>query len=128
MYLWKMMIKGQEAKFGYTEHTEREENNNWTGNFWLDKTYPPNDPAIKPVVDGALKLVNTLKLDLGKCDVWIIRGLRELKVIYGAEIFNAKLDGENIVARTENSWKFTREQFMAIFDFLETLKESNWFF
>ncbi len=138
MYLWDMVLKGKDVKFSFTEHTTEKEKNNYLGDvgyYVTDQTYQQDDVAIKPVVEAAFNLLKALNIDLTnpmdgifENAVLIKRGFKSLVLIYHCGVFDARLEEGNIVAKPENGWKFTKEQYIAIFDFLEILKETNWFF
>lgn len=129
MYLWKMVIGGNErTTFKFTEHTPEKEKGNITGYFKTDKSYSKDDLTIKPVVEATIKVCKALNLDLKERHVVIERGFDKLIFMYWCGVFDARLKDGLVVVRTENGWCFTREQFNAIFDFIDIVKESNWFF
>lgn len=138
MYLWNMVLKGKDVKFSFTEHTTEKEKNNHLGDvgyFVTDQTYQQDDAAIKPIVEAAFDLLKALNIDLTnpmdgifENKVLITRGFKSFVFIHHCGVFEAKLEEGNIVVQPENRWEFTREQIIAVFDFLETLKEANWFF
>lgn len=135
MYLWNMVIRDEQVKFDFTKQTAEKEKNTYKGCFETDQTCSRYDPAIRPIVEAAFNLVKALNIDLTNTTygisgdlVFIQRSFYELIFVYRVERFKAKLEKGNIVVQTENGCTFTKEQFIAIFDFLETLKETNWFF
>lgn len=133
MYLWRMVVSNQDVIFKFTEHTEEKEKDNPTRFFTPDQTYSQDEPSIKPVIEATFKLAKALEIDLTQLPVqedyiFIERGFKGLSFVYQSGMFEAGLERGKIVLQTKNGWTFTKEQFDAMFEFLEVLKESNWFF
>lgn len=131
MYLWFLVISEKDVSFKFTEHTKEKEEKFYTGFFTTDQSYPPDAPEIKPIVEAAFKLAKELNLSLSdqqQEQVSIKREFQRLVVIHNCGVFEAKLKNDEIALGTENDRTFTRQQFNAMFDFLDVLKETNWFF
>ena len=60
--------------------------------------------------------------------VFISRGYKNLHIVWTCGVFEVCFDEGKLKVRTENGWFFTREQFNALFDFVNVLIEHNWFF
>lgn len=129
MYLWKMVISGnEETTFEFTEHTAEKEKKALTPYFKTDQSYSQEEPTIKPIIQAAIELCKTLNIDLKENYVHIQRGFKELSFICRCGVFNAVLRDGLVVVGIENDIRFTREQYNAIFDFINVVKETNWFF
>ena len=130
MYLWKMYLSNEEQRFKFTEHTP-EKNKSFRiadYDFETDKSYKPYDPKISDIITSAMKLCEELGLNLKDYSVSIIRGFKRLLIAERCGIFDVHFDDGKVKVRTENGWIFTREQFNALFDFIDVLIEHNWFF
>lgn len=129
MYLWEMVIDNEKVDFKFTENTaEKRSKAISNSDFKADKSYTRDNQAIKPMVEACIKMCNALKIDLTEKPVIIECGFVKFMFIYQCIIFYAYLRNGSIVIETSNSKTFTREQFNAIFDFLDVVKESNWFY
>ena len=130
MYLWKMFFNGDERRFSYTEHTlEKEKMVRMSDDdFDTDKSYNPDDPEIKDIMESAIKLCEKLELDFKDFFVSICKGFKTLSIVWTCGVFVVCLKDGKVKATTQNGWSFTREQFDALFDFVDVLIEHNWFF
>ena len=130
-YLWKLVLGEKRRSFTYYECTPEVERN--YGDVTLNtkvKSYSPGHSAIKPIFDAATKLCEILNLELveANCNYLLIRReIKRLVVIYKCGLFEAKYENGTVKVRTENGWTFTKEQFDAIFEFLDVLIKHNWF-
>lgn len=133
MYLWKMYLNGEKVTFKFTEHTEEKEKCPRIAdyNFNTDQEYQPDDSEIKPIIDAAKRFRDILAL---KPSFWaptplhIIRGFKKITIIGGAGLFDVVYQEGKVMVRTENHDVFTKEQFEALFDFIDVLIQNNWFF
>ena len=129
MYLWEMYLNNEEHTFRFTEHTPEKERCRISNcNFKTDKSYKPDDPKIKDIIASAIKLCEELELNFKDRGVLIVRGFTRLDIIWHEGVFEICFDDGKVKARTQNGWSFTREQFNALFDFVNVLIEHNWFF
>lgn len=128
MYTWNMLIgENEEISFELTERTVKEEKKRVT-EFYKTKIYSREEPAIKQISEAAIELCKVLNLDLKENSVLIKKDFTDLVFIYKCGVFYAKLRDDSVVVGSENFRCFTREQFDAIFDFINVVKELNLFF
>ena len=131
MYLWKMHLYNEEQRFKFTEHTPEIRKRRFRisdYDFETDKIYKPDDPKIKDIITSAMEMCKKLELNLKDCPVSIYRGYTRLHIMWKCGVFEICFDDGKVKAKTENGWIFTREQFNALFDFINVLIEHNWFF
>lgn len=129
-YLWSMVVKEDGGSFRFTECTpEIEKMGWWTGSG--EKSYSPDDPIIKPIFDAAIELCKILGFELDSSDICkyllITREIQRLLVIYKAGAFEVKMKNGQVRVRTENWYSFTKEQFDALFEFVDVLIKHKWF-
>ena len=130
MYLWKMELNNDEQSFSFTEQTPEIQKEFRFGDYYFktDKSYKPDDPKIKDIITSAIKMCEELELNFKDSNVSIYRGFTRLYIMWKCGLFEIVLKDGKVRARTENGWTFTREQFNAVFDFVNVLIEHNWFF
>ncbi len=131
MYLWKMYLGNKEQKFCFTENTPEMRNKMFRmadDDFETDKSYKPDDPEIKDIITAAINFCEELALNFKDAPVFISRGYKNLHIVWTCGVFEVCFDEGKLKVRTENGWFFTREQFNALFDFVNVLIEHNWFF
>ena len=130
-YLWNLVLEENKRGFTYYECTsEVEQNYGLATPKTKVKSYSPGHSAIKPIFDAATKLCEILKLELidANCEYLLIsREIKRLVVIYKFGLFEAKCENGTVKVGTENGHAFTKEQFDAIFEFIDLLIKHNWF-
>lgn len=130
-YLWNLVLGENKREFTYYECTpEVEKNHGLATPETKVRSYSPGHSEIKPIFDAATKLCEILNLELVE-DNWdyllISREIKRLVVMYKCGLFEAKYENDTVKVRTENGWFFTKEQFDAVFEFLDVLIKHNWF-
>lgn len=129
MKLWKLFTNGESVRFGATELVPGMEKRYRLADydFRVEKNYPSDDPTIQPIVAAATEMY--LKLyPYPRLYLHIVRGYEKITVWDLYELFTICFDNGLIKVHTMGANGFTREQFKAIFDFVDVLIKNGWFF
>lgn len=130
MKLWKMFVNEKTVKFGSTECTPKKEKNFRIADydFYIEQVYSLDDPIVKPIITAGIEMYRKMGFNLKGETLHIVRGFKEVTVWNTCKAFIIYFEDGLVKVRTMNSSAFTREQFNAIFDFVDVLIKYDWFF
>ena len=130
--LWKMRLYKDHEVFESAEMSpDKQKDSNISVFSFQGKTFHSvKEPEIKKLIDAGLKMCGIIDLEPSKTigvPVSIFRGLDRITVCCESFLFEVcSVDGTPKV-KTVNSCMYTREQYNAIFDFVDVLVENGWF-
>lgn len=131
--LWKMRLYRDHEVFESAEmSSDKQKDSNISVYSFQGKTFhSTHDAKIRSMINAALKMCKIINLEPSKTvgiPVSIFCGLDVITV--GCESFLFEISSVNgtPTVKTVNSFMYTREQFNAIFDFIDVLIENGWFF
>ena len=141
-YLWRLAFVKKGQSFLYTELPPEMEkkllaqSRTLNPSIQFEKAYlsntanvtSPEDESIRSIIEASKKLHKKLDCNLDPDFFSIERGLHSLVVNSFGSLFEVKLRNKEIQLRTENNYSFTKEEFVAIFDFIGVLVDLGWFY
>lgn len=131
--LWKMRLYRDHEVFESAEMSpDKQKDRSISVYSFQGKTiHSIQEPEIKQLINAAQKMCGIINLEPSKAvgiPVSIFCGLDVITVSCESFLFEIRSVNGMPKVKTVNSCMYTREQFNAIFDFIDVLIENGWFF
>lgn len=134
-YLWSLTIEEDSEKFRFERLSEEKLKELSNTPHWildLSFDYQEDDlseeefDCIQKIIKNARFLAKKLELDLSENQLCISQNLNGTCFTWCCGLFEARTEGDDVKLKTSNSWIFRRDQFNAVFDFLEEARKCGW--